>query len=105
MSFAPLPDVVDAEAGALGGPPGVPSILRSGCVPVWADPAWTSQAKAVDGMHLCEGGAFGLSVRPLRRPTVWRVRFAERARLEEALPPGMSAERAHELYRLIRLCR
>ena len=34
-----------------------------------------------------------------------RVRFAEGPRLVEALPPGMSAERARELDRLIRLCR
>ncbi|CAK0807415.1 unnamed protein product, partial [Prorocentrum cordatum] len=92
VSFAPWPDVTALEVGALGGPLGVAGVLRHGPAPQWAGPAWTSQAKAVDLMHLCECERSGISARPRRRLT-WRVRFAEGPGREGPVAVGAAAPR------------
>ncbi|CAK0863994.1 unnamed protein product [Prorocentrum cordatum] len=99
VRFADAPCVLD-----IGCCSGMRGILRRGSVPGFLDPAWTRQAKAVDLMHMIEGDSFGLTVPPMRRPHQLRARFADESRLVDALPPGMSVERARELDRLIKLC-
>ncbi|CAK0850621.1 unnamed protein product, partial [Prorocentrum cordatum] len=99
VRFADAPCVLD-----IGRCSGVRGILRRESVPGFLDPAWTRHAKAVDLMHMIEGGSFGLKVPPMRRPHQLRVRFADGSRLVDALPPGMSVERYRELRRLITLC-
>ncbi|CAK0873306.1 unnamed protein product [Prorocentrum cordatum] len=99
VRFADAPCVLD-----IGCCSGVRGILRRENVPGFLDPAWTRQANAVDLMHMIEGGSFGLKVPPMRRPHQLRARFADESRLVDALPPGMSVERARELKRLIKLC-
>ncbi|CAK0868883.1 unnamed protein product, partial [Prorocentrum cordatum] len=65
-SFAPWPDVVDLEVGALGGTLGGAGALRRCPVPQWAGPAWASQANAADLVHLCECERLGISARHVR---------------------------------------
>ncbi|CAK0855910.1 unnamed protein product [Prorocentrum cordatum] len=99
VRFAEAPHVYE-----IGSCLGLRGILRRACAPGFLDPAWTRHAKAVDLMHMIEGDFFGLRIPPTRRPQRHRARFTDESRLAEALPPGMSVERAREIDCLIRLC-
>ncbi|CAK0826445.1 unnamed protein product [Prorocentrum cordatum] len=99
VRFADAPHVFE-----IGSCSGLRGILRRGGAPGYLGPAWTRHANAVDLMHTIEGDSFGLRIPPTRKPLDHRARFAFGPRLVEALPPGMSVERAREIDRLIRLC-